>query len=57
MDILCRTLVNELYDTIPNIICITFDNPNHGHRLVKYDFNQGWENGNDAHAIHMYSPP
>jgi hypothetical protein len=37
------------------LICVTFDNPNHGQRLVSKQNNLGWAEGNDTHAADMMS--
>ena len=37
------------------LICITFDIPNHGQRLIDNENNQGWNENNQNHAIDMMS--
>ncbi|KAK6457507.1 Alpha/Beta hydrolase protein [Scheffersomyces xylosifermentans] len=37
------------------LICVTFDNRNHGERLVDTKSNSSWKSGNDTHAVDMIS--
>jgi pimeloyl-ACP methyl ester carboxylesterase len=36
-------------------VCVTFDNPNHGSRLVDVARNHAWDRGNLHHCVDMYS--
>lgn len=37
------------------VIAISFDQRNHGSRLVDDNANQSWKQGNDNHAVDMYN--
>lgn len=37
------------------LMCVTFDNRNHGERLISKKRNSAWSSGNDTHAIDMIS--
>lgn len=41
-------------DPVP-LICVTFDNRNHGERLLKEQHNRSWKSGNDTHGVDMIS--
>ena len=36
-------------------IVVTFDNPNHGERMLQEELNNSWRKGNKTHATDMYS--
>ncbi|KAI8048328.1 uncharacterized protein B0P05DRAFT_481015 [Gilbertella persicaria] len=37
------------------LLIVTFDAPNHGTRLLNKTANYGWNEGNDSHALDMWS--
>lgn len=41
-------------DPVP-LICVTFDNRNHGTRTVDKKYNSSWKSGNDTHGLDMVS--
>lgn len=41
-------------DTRPGLIAVTFDQRNHGTRLVDARSNEDWRSGNDSHALDMF---
>lgn len=46
-------LANEILHKLPNVVCATFDLPNHGARTVYELANQDWAVGNPNHAQDM----
>ncbi|MBW0548067.1 hypothetical protein O181_087782 [Austropuccinia psidii MF-1] len=46
-------LLNQIKSN--QLILVTFDHRNHGHRLIKSIANQAWDQGNHSHALDMYS--
>ena len=46
---------NASKDTVRGLIAVTFDQRNHGSRQVSKLANEDWRNGNDRHAVDMFS--
>lgn len=49
----CAVLASEVVHHVPNVVCATFDKPNHGSRVVRKSSNMDWAEGNALHGVDL----
>ncbi|TPX72187.1 hypothetical protein SpCBS45565_g00422 [Spizellomyces sp. 'palustris'] len=51
-----RPICQDIYSHLPpSTLMVTFDQRNHGHRIIHPLANESWKKGNDNHAIDMWA--